>query len=81
MPGHRPHGQLISRGAPLVALGILAFVVAFHGLAAKSLDLDEAVSVEHARLGASVGPPRHDPPRDRTRRGSGWSFATRLPES
>jgi mannosyltransferase len=27
--------------------------VALHGLAAKSLDLDEAVSVEHARLGAS----------------------------
>jgi mannosyltransferase len=41
------------RGAPLVALAVLAFVLAFHGLAAKSLDLDEAVSVEHARLGAS----------------------------
>ena len=43
----------VGRGAPLVALAILAFVLAFHGLAAKSIDLDEAVSVENARLGAS----------------------------
>jgi mannosyltransferase len=41
------------RWAPLVALAVLALALAFHGLAAKSLDLDEAVSVDHARLGAS----------------------------
>jgi mannosyltransferase len=49
----RPAMDAVRRGAPLLALAILAFVLAFHGLAAKSLDLDEAVSVEHARLGAS----------------------------
>lgn len=53
MPAARPHVRLISGRAPLVALAILAFVLTFHGLAGKSLDLDEAVSVEHAQLGAS----------------------------